>query len=71
MWSILLLMHVEFVSEEWRSSDVFNPSTGQVIHKVSLASRETVKRAIDSARTAIPAWRSTPPAKRAQVMFRY
>lgn len=37
----------------------------------SLASRATVQEAIDSAKAAFPAWRNTPPAKRAQVMFRF
>jgi malonate-semialdehyde dehydrogenase (acetylating)/methylmalonate-semialdehyde dehydrogenase len=36
-----------------------------------LASRATVQQAIDAAQAAFPAWRNTPPAKRAQVMFRF
>lgn len=36
-----------------------------------LASRETIQQAIDAAKAAFPAWRNTPPAKRAQVMFRF
>ena len=71
MSSIQHLIHGEFVSDDGRTADVFNPSTGQAIHKVALASRETVQRAIDSAKTAFPAWRNTPPAKRAQVVFRF
>lgn len=65
------LIHGELVSDSGRSSDVFNPSTGQAIHKVPLASRETIQQAIDSAKSAFPAWRNTPAAKRAQVMFRF
>ena len=71
MSSIQHLIHGEFVSAEGRSANVFNPSTGQVIHTVALADRETVQKAIDSAKAAFPAWRNTPPAKRAQVMFRF
>ena len=71
MSSIQHLIHGEFVSDDGRTADVFNPSTGQAIHKVALASRETVQRAIDSAKAAFPTWRNTPPAKRAQVMFRF
>ncbi|MDO8405085.1 MAG: aldehyde dehydrogenase family protein, partial [Pseudomonas sp.] len=61
----------ELVTEDGRTADVFNPSTGQTIHKLPLASRETIQKAIDSAKAAFPAWRNTPPAKRAQVMFRF
>ncbi|WP_085721452.1 MULTISPECIES: CoA-acylating methylmalonate-semialdehyde dehydrogenase [Pseudomonas] len=65
------LIHGELVTKGERTADVFNPSTGQAVRKVELASRATVQEAIDSAKTAFPAWRNTPPAKRAQVMFRF
>src|SRR5476649_775090 len=71
MSTIQHLINGEFVTDNGRTADVFNPSTGQAIHKVPLASRETVQQAIDSAKAAFPAWRNTPPAKRAQVMFRF
>ncbi|WP_028697767.1 CoA-acylating methylmalonate-semialdehyde dehydrogenase [Pseudomonas monteilii] len=65
------LIHGELVTKGERPADVFNPSTGQAVRKVELASRATVQEAIDSAKAAFPAWRNTPPAKRAQVMFRF
>jgi len=65
------LINGELVSKGERTTDVFNPSTGQAVRKVELASRATVQEAIDSAKAAFPAWRNTPPAKRAQVMFRF
>ncbi|BBH44162.1 CoA-acylating methylmalonate-semialdehyde dehydrogenase [Pseudomonas sp. KU43P] len=65
------LIHGELVTKGERNADVFNPSTGQAVRKVELASRATVQEAIDSAKAAFPAWRNTPPAKRAQVMFRF
>ncbi|MFB4370958.1 MULTISPECIES: CoA-acylating methylmalonate-semialdehyde dehydrogenase [unclassified Pseudomonas] len=54
-----------------RSADVFNPSTGEAVRRVALADVATVQQAIDSAKEAFPAWRNTPAAKRAQVMFRF
>jgi len=54
-----------------RSQDVFNPSTGQVVREVALASKATVEQAITAAEAAFPAWRDTPPLKRARVMFRF
>ena len=65
------LINGELLAATGRSAAVFNPSTGEVIHQVALADRATVQQAIDAAKAAFPAWRSTPPAKRAQVMFRF
>jgi malonate-semialdehyde dehydrogenase (acetylating)/methylmalonate-semialdehyde dehydrogenase len=36
-----------------------------------MASRQTVEQAISSAQEAFPAWRNTPPVKRARIMFRF
>ncbi|MCO7633532.1 CoA-acylating methylmalonate-semialdehyde dehydrogenase [Pseudomonas guariconensis] len=65
------LINGELVSKGERTADVFNPATGESSRKVELASRATIQAAIDSAKAAFPAWRNTPPAKRAQVMFRF
>ncbi|WAF85279.1 CoA-acylating methylmalonate-semialdehyde dehydrogenase [Metapseudomonas otitidis] len=65
------LINGERVADQGCTADVFNPSTGEAIHKVGLASRETLQKAIDAAKAAFPAWRNTPPAKRAQVLFRF
>ncbi|MGH1373932.1 MAG: CoA-acylating methylmalonate-semialdehyde dehydrogenase [Cellvibrionaceae bacterium] len=54
-----------------RTQDVFNPATGIATKQVALASKETVEQAIDAAHRAYPAWRNTPPAKRAKIMFRF
>ena len=54
-----------------RQQDIFNPATGEVTGQVALASAATVKEAITAAEAACPAWRNTPPAKRAQILFRY
>ncbi len=55
---------------EDRHQDIFNPATGEVTKQVALATKATVKEAISAAEAAFPAWQNTPPAKRAQVMFR-
>jgi malonate-semialdehyde dehydrogenase (acetylating)/methylmalonate-semialdehyde dehydrogenase len=54
-----------------RTLPVHNPATGAVARRVALADRATVESAIAAAESAFPAWRNTPPAKRAKVMFRY
>ena len=57
--------------ESQRTLDVTNPSTGKVVRQVADASAADVERAIAAAQAAFPAWRDTPPAKRAQVMYRF
>ena len=54
-----------------RTGDVFNPATGEVTGTLQLADAATLQAAIASSAAAFPAWRDTPPAKRAQVMFRF
>ena len=47
---------------------MFNPATGHAEKRVLLADKATVEQAIASAQAAYPAWRATPPLKRARVM---
>src|SRR5262245_39813281 len=59
------------VADTARTQPVFNPATGQVGRHVALAAKATVEQAIAAAAAAFPAWRDTPPLKRARVMFRF
>lgn len=54
-----------------RSADVFNPATGQVSRQVALADKDIFETVVAAAQAAYPAWRQTPPQKRAQIMFRF
>ncbi|MBC8240397.1 MAG: CoA-acylating methylmalonate-semialdehyde dehydrogenase [Alphaproteobacteria bacterium] len=54
-----------------RFADVYNPATGEIQGKVSLASAAEVRAAIENSRDALPAWAHMPPARRAQVMFKF
>jgi malonate-semialdehyde dehydrogenase (acetylating)/methylmalonate-semialdehyde dehydrogenase len=54
-----------------RAQDVFNPATGAVTGRVSLAGRADVDAAVAAARAAFPAWADTPPIRRARVMFKF
>lgn len=51
--------------------EVHNPSTGQVCSRLCMGDELLVAEAVAAARAAFPAWRDTPPAKRARVMFRF
>lgn len=61
----------QITEETARTQNVFNPSTGEVAAQVALAAKATVEEAVAAAQAAFPAWRNTPPAKRARIMFRY
>jgi malonate-semialdehyde dehydrogenase (acetylating)/methylmalonate-semialdehyde dehydrogenase len=61
----------EDIPDTGRVAPVSNPATGAVVRNVAMASKATVEGAVAAADAAYPGWRNTPPAKRAQVMFRY
>ncbi|AXJ95601.1 MULTISPECIES: CoA-acylating methylmalonate-semialdehyde dehydrogenase [unclassified Sphingomonas] len=54
-----------------RSSDVFDPNTGQVQARVSLGTQADLDHAIAAAQKAQPGWAATNPQRRARVMFRF
>jgi malonate-semialdehyde dehydrogenase (acetylating) / methylmalonate-semialdehyde dehydrogenase len=71
MQNLPLIQHLidgQLVSGGSRSQDVFNPATGKAEKRLLLADKATVEQAIASAHAAYPAWRATPPLKRARVM---
>jgi malonate-semialdehyde dehydrogenase (acetylating)/methylmalonate-semialdehyde dehydrogenase len=54
-----------------RSSEIFNPATGEVTGLVLLGDAATVAAAVEAARAAFPAWADTPALRRARVMFKF
>lgn len=65
------------IGEHWRVpkakrwSDVYNPSTGEVIARVPLCGQAEVDEAVVVARKAYVTWSQLPVPKRANVMFKY
>jgi malonate-semialdehyde dehydrogenase (acetylating)/methylmalonate-semialdehyde dehydrogenase len=51
-----------------RSGDVYNPATGQVTKRVPFCDASVIDAAVKAAAAAFPAWRDTPPLRRARVM---
>jgi malonate-semialdehyde dehydrogenase (acetylating)/methylmalonate-semialdehyde dehydrogenase len=51
-----------------RYGEVFNPARGEVARKVVYADASLVDSAVKAATAAFPAWRDTPPLRRARVM---
>jgi malonate-semialdehyde dehydrogenase (acetylating)/methylmalonate-semialdehyde dehydrogenase len=66
--TIAHLINGQTVSGGSRTAPVFDPATGDVSAQVQLADKLTVEAAIANAQAAYPAWRATPPLKRARVM---
>ena len=56
--------------ESGRSGPVFDPATGQQTHEVDFASAGEIDQAVDAAREAFPAWRSTSLSRRSDILFR-
>ncbi|MGI9387330.1 MAG: CoA-acylating methylmalonate-semialdehyde dehydrogenase [Methyloligellaceae bacterium] len=54
-----------------RTGDVYWPMTGEIAAKVPLASRDEVRRAVDNAKAAQPAWAALNPQVRARVLLKF
>ena len=60
-----------FEGNSGKTSDVYNPATGEVSAKVCLANSNETKNAIDVAAKAFQGWASTPPLQRARILFKF
>ena len=54
-----------------RFGGVTNPATGAVTRRVPFCNAADVDAAVKAAAAAYPAWRDTPPLRRARVMQRF
>ncbi len=54
-----------------RTTEFFQPMTGEVIGRVALASGEELRQAVENAKAAQPAWAATNPQRRARVMMKF
>ena len=64
-------MNGQLIEDTARTQPVYNPATGRSERQVALACVQTVEAAIAAAEKAFPAWRNTPPLKRARVMSKF
>ena len=60
-----------FEGRSKKTSDVYNPATGEVIGKVTLASKDDVNNVVDIAHKAFESWSNTPPLQRARILFKF
>jgi len=54
-----------------RMGEVYNPATGQVAKRVPFCDAKIIDAAAKAAAAAYPAWRDTPPLRRARVMQKF
>ena len=59
------------VASAARYGDVYNPALGQVVKRVAFCDEKAIDAAVQAAAAALPAWRDTPPLRRARVMQRF
>lgn len=61
----------QLITEGDRCQSIYNPATGQISKEVLLGNAKTIDDAVSAAKAAFPAWRQTPPLKRARIMFKF
>ena len=54
-----------------RAGDVTNPATGAIIKRVPLCNASDIDAVVQSAQRAFPAWRDTPPLRRARILMKF
>ncbi len=54
-----------------RTTEFFQPMTGEVIGRVALASKDELRQAVENAKAAQPSWAATNPQRRARVMMKF
>ena len=54
-----------------RTAGVTNPATGAVTRQVPLADASDIDAAVAAAKRALPAWRDTPPLRRARILMKF
>src|SRR4029077_7917787 len=57
-------------TSDGRTSDVIDPSTGEVYAQAPISSRQHVHAAMQAAAAAFEGWRDTPPSERSLAIFR-
>src|SRR3954453_14406086 len=60
----------EWVGSDGGAFDVTNPATGDVVSSVPNATVDDIRRAIDAAEAAMPAWQARPAIERARILRR-
>lgn len=71
MTIITQLINGQSFTNNDRHIDIENPSTGEVIRQMEVASQATVDYAVQAAKEALPHWKATTPINRARIFYRF
>ena len=64
------LVGAEWVTASGEHHEIINPADGtEVVARLAYSSAEDVRRAVDAAAQAFPAWRATPVVRRCRILF--
>ena len=66
-----LVGHQSWQGEPGRTSEVYNPATGEVTGTLDLASAETVDEVVAKAKAAAQEWGHTSLARRVRALFAF
>lgn len=71
MTIITQLINGQSFTNNGRHIDIENPSTGDVIRQMEVASQATVDYAVQAAKEALHHWKATTPINRARIFYRF
>lgn len=71
MYQVTHFINGQPVSSSTRQLDLYNPATGEVIGRVSMADQAIVEQAVAAAKSAFIKWSATTPLKRARILFKF
>ncbi|MEQ4664203.1 CoA-acylating methylmalonate-semialdehyde dehydrogenase [Providencia rettgeri] len=71
MTIITQLINGQSFTNNGRHIDIENPSTGDVIRQMEVASKATVDYAVQAAKEALLHWKATTPINRARIFYRF
>ncbi len=66
----LIIAGEERNASDGGSTEIRNPANGEVVDRVSMATKEDVDDAIDAADSAFRKWSAVPPPERAEVLYK-
>ncbi len=64
-------IHGQFVDSPDEKIDVISPLDGSLLSRMPVSGKDTLERAVQTAKKAFPGWSSTPIKERVQILFNY
>lgn len=71
MYQVTHYIHGQKCQSSGQALPIFNPASGEEIASVVIADKAIIEQSIVSAKNAFPSWSTTPPLKRARILFKF